>query len=511
MKSAVFQNRPLTLALLLAATTCAGAAERIALDTLDLPAAGNALRRGPADAASAAALLPLPQGSTLQLLSQRTDAQGIRRSRYQQMHNGLPVFGEQIIVAERADGRLHALSGSVITGLRPGVSTARAGGLDEAAARRRAVEDALGAGVAAREVGDIDSRKVLHVDAQGQARVAWAVQFFADPSEGGRPTRPVRLIDAATGAVLDGWEGLTTQRIGTGPGGNITRGRHEYGVHRPLLDVTRTGGSCQLLTPDVKTVNANHGTTGSAAHSFSCPDNPVKAINGAFSPLNDAHYYGGVVFQMYRRYLDIAPLTFQLVLRVHYRRDHEDASWDGRQMNFGDGATRFHPLVGLDIVAHEVSHGFTEQQSGLHYRAQSGGINEAFSDIAGEAAEHLGLGSNDYRIGTGILKDAGALRYMDDPTRDGHSIGHASDYRQGMDVHFSSGVYNRAFFLLSRSAGWDVEKAFKAFARANMDHWTPSTDFNTGACGVRRAAADLGYRAADVDAAFNSVGVMCPG
>ena len=74
--------------------------------------------------------------------------------------------------------------------------------------------------------------------------------------------------------------------------------------------------------------------------------------------------------------------------QVHYSNSFENAFWNGQQMTFGDGRNRFYPLVSLDVTAHEVSHGFTEQNSGLVYRNQSGGMNEAFSDMAGEAAEY---------------------------------------------------------------------------------------------------------------------------
>ena len=56
-------------------------------------------------------------------------------------------------------------------------------------------------------------------------------------------------------------------------------------------------------------------------------------------------------------------------------------------MVFGDGQTTFYPLVSLDVTSHEVSHGYTENQSGLVYADMSGGMNEAYSDISGEAAE----------------------------------------------------------------------------------------------------------------------------
>lgn len=261
------------------------------------------------------------------------------------------------------------------------------------------------------------------------------------------------------------------------------------------------------------TYNLDHGyARPDSPHAFECPQNTVKAINGAFSPLNDAHHFGGVVFDMYAQWLGTPPLTFPLKLLVHYGTEVENAFWNGSVMLFGDGQTLFHPLVAMDVTGHEVSHGFTEQNSGLIYNArQSGGMNEAFSDIAGEAAEFFNKGRNDFLVGADIFKNEGALRYMDDPTRDGRSIGHAKDFHDGIDNHYSSGVYNRAFFLLAHRDGWDVKSAFTVFAAANRDYWTPNSTFNSGACGVTTAADDLGYPTADVTAAFAQVGVACDG
>ena len=116
-------------------------------------------------------------------------------------------------------------------------------------------------------------------------------------------------------------------------------------------------------------------------------------------------------------------------------------------------------------------------------------------------------GSNDFLVGAQIFKGTGALRYMANPPQDGRSIGHASNYYNGLDVHYSSGVYNKAFYLLASKSGWGTVKAFKVFAKANKDYWTPSTNFNQGGQGVRQAAADLGYSTADVIDAFRQVGV----
>jgi pseudolysin/vibriolysin len=140
-------------------------------------------------------------------------------------------------------------------------------------------------------------------------------------------------------------------------------------------------------------------------------------------------------------------------------------------------------------------------------------MNEAYSDIAGEAAEFYDRGTNDFLVGADIVKaSAGigtALRYMCDPPQDGGSIGNAANYTNGLDVHYSSGVYNKAFCLLAKTSGWGTVNAFKVFARANALYWTASSTFNSGSCGVASAATDLGLSATAVAAAFTGVGVTC--
>ena len=299
--------------------------------------------------------------------------------------------------------------------------------------------------------------------------------------------------------------------MGTGPGGNLKTGQYEYGTDYGYLDVEVNGTTCTMNNPNVKTVNLNHGTTGSTAYSYASSRNTFKYINGAYSPLNDAHYFGGVVYDMYTDWYGVPPLTFQLMLRVHYSTNFEDAFWDGATMTFGDGHFLFYPLVGLDVVAHEVSHGFTEQNSNLIYSGQSGGVNESFSDIAGEAAEYYMYGSADFESGAQIFKQPdAALRYLHDPPLDGISIGHADDYYEGMNVHYSSGVFNKAFYILATTGGWNPRKAFDVFVLANQTYWVPSSDFVDAGAGLIDAAEDLGYSSYDVWVALQQVGVILP-
>ncbi|MFC5578960.1 M4 family metallopeptidase [Lysobacter niabensis] len=514
-------NRKLTLAALTPlafalAATPALAASRIDLHTVDAGRMNIQYKAATARAGVAAKaadrhaeMLGLDAESSLRLV-RSTRGKGVVNHRYQQTYRGIPVFGEQVIVSEDGNGNVRTLFGRQVNGLARELPAAAAK-LDRSQALAIGKKAGLGSRVTTMRTRNEHSEQMIWVDDNDRAHLVYVVSYFADLSQGGAPTRPTLIIDANSGRVLKQWEGLTHALVGTGPGGNQKTGQYEYGTDFGFNDVAQSGSTCTMNNANVKTVNLNGGTSGSTAYSYTCPRNTVKQINGAYSPLNDAHYFGGVVFNMYQSYMSTAPLTFQLSMRVHYSSNYENAFWDGSAMTFGDGATTFYPLVSLDVSAHEVSHGYTEQQSGLTYSGQSGGINEAYSDIAGEAAEYYMNGSNDFLIGAQILKGTGALRYMDDPTRDGSSIGNAADYSSGMDVHHSSGVYNRAFYLLAHKAGWNTKSAFQAFAVANRDYWTSSTNFNQGACGVETAAQDLGLNKADVTAAFTTVGVSCGG
>src|SRR5688572_14340164 len=512
-------NRKLTLAALsplafALAATPALAASRIDLHTVDAARMNTqykavAARTGVAAKAADrhAEMLGFDAESSLHLV-RTTRGNGVVNHRYQQTFRGIPVFGEQVVVSEDGQGNVRTLFGRQVNGLARELPAAAAK-LGRSQALALGKKAGLGNRVTSMRTENERSEQMIWIDDNDRAHLVYVVSYFADLSQGGAPTRPTLIIDANSGRVLKQWEGLTHALVGTGPGGNQKTGQYEYGTDFGFNDVTQSGSTCTMNNANVKTVNLNHGTSGSTAYSYTCPRNTVKTINGAYSPLNDAHYFGGVVFNMYQAYMNSAPLTFQLTMRVHYSTNYENATWNGSAMTFGDGASTFYPLVSLDVSAHEVSHGYTEQQSNLIYSGQSGGMNEAYSDIAGEAAEFFNNGSNDFLVGAQIFKGSGALRYMANPPQDGRSIGHASDYTSGMDVHYSSGVYNKAFYLLATKAGWNPQTAFEAFARANRDYWTPSTNFYQGACGVLQAAADLGFTQADVTSAFSAVGVTC--
>ncbi|MFS1525591.1 M4 family metallopeptidase [Microbulbifer sp. 2304DJ12-6] len=484
--------------------------------TLAMAISAQAAERVPAtvDMLSPQALTAIA-GSDIGLkkVRERTLSNGRTVARYQQTHKGIPIWGQT--VTSSGQGLITEVHGNVLTGLELEVPNVRAS-IDSNNALERAmnhqittrtqqglVQGALSLPALKLEAKNPKQELYIYINEEDEARLAYLVNWV---EYGDKPTRPFYFIDAMTGEVIQHWDGLNFQQFqeATGPGGNQKTGRYEYGTDFPPMEVD---SNCRMDTVNVETVDMNHGTSGGNIHQFVCPYNDYKPINGAFSPLNDAHFFGGVVFDLYSDWYNTSPLTQKLRMRVHYGNSFENAFWDGLQMTFGDGRNTFYPLVSLDVSSHEVSHGFTAQNSDLRYSGQSGGINEAFSDIAGEAAEFYMRGSNDWLVGAEIFKLSGALRYFEDPTRDGRSIGHASDYVDGMDVHFSSGVFNRAFYLISNTNGWTTRTAFDTFVLANQMYWSQNSNFVDGACGVVSATEDLGYDVSAVTAAFDTVGV----
>ena len=459
-------------------------------------------------------LMGVEQGVEFRKVSEVYLKDGKTVARFQQYYDGVPVFGQTVGARMDHNQAFETLHGSQLQGIGADLGkSARAGLISSDDILRAAVEAELSgksAGLAAtstvdQKLAQIENTQVklwVKLAQDKTARYVYVVSWM-DYSAAHHPTRPHRIMDATTGAVIQEWEGLSHAQEATGPGGNEKTGQYFYGTDYPSMEVD---DDCAMSTENVETIDLNHQTSGGDIHKFTCPENDHKFINGAYSPLNDAHYFGNVVFNMYSDWYNTAPLTQKLRMRVHYSREYENAFWDGQQMTFGDGKDYFYPLVSLDVASHEVSHGFTEQNSDLIYSGQSGGINEAFSDIAGEAAEFYLRGTNDWMVGSEIFKSEGALRYFDDPTRDGVSIGHVDDYTGGMDVHYSSGVFNKAFYQLANTTGWDTRKAFDVFVLANQSYWGMSTNFDQGACGVKLAAADLSYSEADVVAAFDVVG-----
>lgn len=208
---------------------------------------------------------------------------------------------------------------------------------------------------------------------------------------------------------------------------------------------------------------------------------------------------------------------------VHYGRDYENAFWNGERMVFGDGdGDVFSGFTeSLTVIAHELTHGVTEDEGGLRYQGQSGALNESISDVFGALAEQYTRGQTaaeaSWLIGEGIFTDqvqGAALRSMKAPgtAYDDDVLGrdpqpaHMDGYVHTLDdnggVHINSGIPNRAFYLAAATLGGHAwERAGLVWYRTLTSGLSPTTDFAAFArATVAEAAREYGEQSEVVDA-----------
>jgi thermolysin len=193
---------------------------------------------------------------------------------------------------------------------------------------------------------------------------------------------------------------------------------------------------------------------------------------------------------------------------------------------------------GLDIVAHELTHGVTDHSSRLVYLNESGALNEAFSDIMGTGTEFFyqapgtGRGQADYLIAEDVVRALRAgsqdgIRSLADPSRFGHPDHYSKRYVGSADsggVHINSGIANNAFYLAiesgtNKTSGRAVqgvgasnrEQIEKIFYRAFVYLLPSNALFSTARAATLQAARDL-YGAGSaaeraVTQAWDAVGV----
>lgn len=381
----------------------------------------------------------------------------------------------------------------------------------------------------------VDSKPMVYIDEKNKAH--WAIKITAYHADNKSvPVKANYIVDVNTHEIYKHWNDIKTESLeevsGGGFGGNPKIGKINYDNikgHYTSLNLQRDAKHNCYLQNDFSEVKDYRKLAN--AVSFKCQkldkkhnnlywDGSFDQTNGAYSPSNDALYDAYVIKKMYLDWYQLPVLTendkpMKLSMIVH--ADMENAYWDGKTMTFGDGGSMFYPLVSLDVGAHEISHGFTEQHSNLVYDAQSGGLNESFSDMASQAAQFYSAKKNDWKIGADIMKAKNeALRYMDKPSKDcgrgqtpgtDCSIDHVSQYSSQTDVHYSSGIFNKVFYLMGTAKGWDAHKAFDVMVQANRFYWTSTANFQQAACGVLKATDDLHYEKSDVLKALQAVGL----
>jgi vibriolysin len=192
-----------------------------------------------------------------------------------------------------------------------------------------------------------------------------------------------------------------------------------------------------------------------------------------------------------------------------------NAFWNGQQMTYGDGnaGQGCKPLArSLDVTAHELTHGVTQYESNLVYSGESGGINESLSDIFGVFVESwvaggrtgtLTITNNTWVLGEDVF--TGGLRHMCDPAKDGRSKDYWTSTVGSVDVHFSSGVGNLNFCLLTKGGthprgkstidvpAIGMDKAIRIYYYAATQILTSSSKYANLRTAMEQAVTALGY------------------
>ncbi|XP_014783435.1 elastase [Octopus bimaculoides] len=470
------------------------------------------MKRQPSHMITTRDLFGLTKDEDIKLVDSAPSEQGTNIKKYSETYGGLPVFDASLTVETDAKTDVYTgqVTGKLVQNLDDDINSTIPN-LNE----QQAMQLAVDYGHFSMEGARIDYNKPqLMIFVKDDVGIlVYRIQYYAVSD--GKNYRFCMIIDANNETLVKKWNTLETTRNKykmKGIGGNKLIGKLRYGEVLPYLEVTREGDDCYFGNDIVTVVNLNGEeflpNEAGNVYNVKCNTGVKDEVNGAYSPINDAVFYGNIVYNMYREWVKVSPVKeLPIVLRVHYGQNVVNAFYNGKNFTFGDGNSEYRPLVSLDIIAHEISHCFTEEHSGLIYEGQSGGIDESFSDLAGEAAEKfLGReGTNEWEIGEDVATNP--IRNVCNQSTDGMSIIHAGDYNDGMDVHYLSGVFNRFYCLLSRRKGWGTKKVLKTAAHSNRFYWHPSTTFVEAACDFMKSAYDFGYDTKPVERVFRKVGI----
>ncbi|MGC5344373.1 M4 family metallopeptidase [Streptomyces sp. DT24] len=407
-----------------------------------------------ANATKATTARELGLGSQEQLVVRDVvqDRDGTTHTRYERTFAGLPVLGGDLVVAETKAGRTES-----VTKASP-ATTAQLKAVDTTAdvAPATAEKQALGAAKAdgsKSTKADRAPRKVVWM-AQGKPQLAYET-VVGGLQDDGTPNQLHVVTDATTGAKLYEWQAVQTGTGNTQYSGQVTLGTSPSYT---LTDAGRGGH---------KTYNLNRATSGKGTL-FSGSDDVWGdgTATNAETAGADAHYGAALTWDYYKNVHGRSGIRGDGVgaySRVHYSSGYVNAFWDDSCfcMTYGDGSGNTHPLTSIDVAAHEMTHGVTSATAGLVYSGESGGLNEATSDILATAVEFYANNAQDpgdYLIGEKININGNGtpLRYMDKPSKDGASKDSWYSGIGNVDVHYSSGPANHWFYLLSEGSGSKV-------------------------------------------------------
>ncbi len=395
--------------------------------------------------------------------SLKTTDNGRSVVRYQQNYNGVPVIGGEMIVNLSPNNGLLSINGEIAPKLtlttQATISAQQASdaALNAVAKWYQTSPSTLNASTPVLSVYD---PQLIGPDTF-PASLVWRVEVSSTTQQ---PIRELVLIDA--------------QR------GNIS-------LHFNQIDT-----ALSRATYDATGVTSSVGLPGS----FLCDEvtDPTCSGSGIADAVN-AHLFAKDTYDYYlaihtRDSIDNAGMV--LTSSVNYNGSDvtcPNAFWNGTQMVYCAG------LVVDDVVAHELTHGVTENTSNLFYYYQSGAINESFSDLWGEFVDLSNTSGSDTAADRWLMGEdinvsgmVGAIRSMKNPPLFGNPDKMTSPYYEydlnfldNGGVHYNSGINNKAVYLMvdgdsfngQRVTGLGITKVAKIYYEVQTNLLTSGSDY----------------------------------
>jgi len=398
------------------------------------------------------------QANELRVMRTKSADRGRSITRFQQVYQGVPVMGGELIIQLDASKNVLSANGEVL----PDLAVDLVPTIDAEAARQTALAKvAKDYGLSVSDLTTTEPELWIYnpilLGGPGLRFNALVWRMDVEP-RGLLPIRELVLIDAHLGAVA-----LHFNQIDTA-------------LYRIIYD------------------NNNDWTLG-------LPGNgPVRTEGGPATAIDDVNYaydYAGDTYDFYATYhgrnsVDNAGMN--LISTTRYCPDagncpYANAFWNGSQMVYGQGYSQAD-----DVVGHEMTHGVTEYESHLFYFYQSGAINEAFSDIWGEFVDLTNSAGTDTPGVRWLLGEdlpIGAIRNMSNPhaysqpDRMGDTAYYYCGEGDNGGVHYNSGVANKAAYLLVDGDTFNtynispigMTKTAKIFYEVQTNMFTSASDY----------------------------------
>jgi Zn-dependent metalloprotease len=420
------------------------------------------------------------------------DELGTEHVKFNEVVDGVPVWGHRLITHELKDGKFDLDGGFRFNGTP--LATKASLSADQAINSARV------------EFGDNNADAIAELviyPVGGSFRLAYSVDITNTETDSPvfQPRRDQMFIDAHTGMLIDRWANLQTAKptpVGTPTTGT---GLGYYIKNVPALALTVSSGTYRMIDDgsNARTHDLNNQYDPLIGERFGTLISKTSstfgnnALSDRHSVAVDAHYFAKVTLGYYqsahgRRGIDNAPATAKpnsglyhgyMLSRVHLGTNYNNAYWNGRSMAYGDGnGTSYRPFDGLDVVGHEMTHGVTEREAGLVYNRQAGAANEAFSDIFATLVEYV----------------AGPIVHSDNSTRN-------PDWLIGEDIRISAPGFLRNMGATHTSAGSYTSELGQVVS-GDPDHWDERFPQNQGTCDGSNDYCGVHYNSGIMNYAF---------